>query len=130
MIRIVGSLVVFLVIAWAIAHLLYLGPVRDAAEVVVAWMVWLTAASAIVAALAALGFGLVTGPSRPAWLRFVSTARTGAALIGCALIVIGLLHYRDTEPQGDVRWIVLGLAVLAGAGIVHWWVVRTQRRIL
>lgn len=51
-------------------------------------------------------------------------------MVGCGLIVIGLLHYRDTEPQGEIRWIVLGLAVLAGSGVVHWWVIRTQRQIL
>jgi hypothetical protein len=128
--RVVSSVTVFLVIAWAVAHLLYLGPIRDATEVTLAWVVWLTVASALVAALTVLAFGLVTGPSRPAWLRFVGTARSAAAVIGAALVVVGLLHYRDTEPRGDVRWILLGLLVLAGAGAVHWWVIRTQRRIL
>jgi hypothetical protein len=41
---------------------------------------------------------------------------------------VGLLHYRDTEPQGELRWLVLGLVVLVGAGVVHWWVMRTVRR--
>ncbi len=131
MMRLAGTLLILLMIAWVIAHLLYLGPIREAAEVTVAWAAWLTAASALVAALTALGFGLLAGPSRPAWLRFVGIARTGAAVIGAGLVIVGLLHYRDTEPAGgDVRWIALGLAVLAGAGVVHWWIVRTQRRIL
>jgi len=126
--RTLGSLAALLVVAWAIAHLLYLGPIRDASEVVLAWALWLGAASAVVAALTMLAFGLIAGASNPATLRFVQWARTAAAFIGCALIVIGLLHYRETEPEGEIAWIVLGLAVLAGAGLVHWWVVRAQRR--
>jgi hypothetical protein len=50
-------------------------------------------------------------------------------MVGCGLIVIGLLHYRDTEPHGEIHWVILGQAVLAGAGIVHCWVIRTQREI-
>src|SRR5512134_354220 len=101
--------------------MLYLGPVREAAELTVAWIVWLAAASGLVAAITVLGFGLLQGRSSPAWLRFVRVARTAAALIGGAVVIIGLLHYRDTEPRGEVHWIVLGLAVLAGAAVVHWW---------
>jgi hypothetical protein len=85
--------------------------------------------SSVVAALTVLAFGLATGRNRPAWLRFVGWARAGAAMVGCGLIVIGLLHYRDTEPHGEIHWVILGLAVLAGPGIVHWWVIRTQREI-
>lgn len=70
------------------------------------------------------------GRSRPAWLRFVAWARPGAAVMGCNLVLVGLLRYRDTEPRGEVHWIVLGLAVLVGAGAVHWWVARLQRRAL
>ncbi len=128
--RLVGWVVVALVIAWVLAHLLYLGPIRDAMERTLALAMWFVAASSVVAALTVLGFGLAAGRSRPAWLRFVVWARTAAAMVGCALVVIGLLHYRDTEPRGEIHWIVLGLAILAGAGVVHWWVVRTQRQIL
>jgi hypothetical protein len=128
--RLLGSIVVVLLIGWVIAHMLYLGPVREAAELTVAWIVWLAAASGLVAAVTVLAFGLLQGRSSPAWLRFVKVTRTAAALIGGAVVIVGLLHYRDTEPRGEVHWIVLGLAVLAGAAVVHWWVLRTQRRML
>jgi membrane protein DedA with SNARE-associated domain len=93
-------------------------------------VVWFLSASALVAALTTLGFGLAAGRTRPAWLRFVAWARTGAAMVGGALIIVGLIHYRDTEPRSETHWIVLGLAVLVGAGLVHWWVIRTERRVL
>jgi hypothetical protein len=125
------SLVAFaVVVVWVIAHILVLGPVQDAAEVTITWTLAILAASAVVAAVTVLALGLVLGGSRPAWLRFVEQARTGAAVVGCALVVVGLLHYRDTEPRGEVHWIVLGLVVLVGAAVVHWWVVRVQRRVL
>jgi hypothetical protein len=127
--RALGALAVLLVIGWVVAHLLYLGPIRDAAEVALAWVLWLAAASTLLAAAVMLVVGMVAGHSSPAWLRFARWARTAATVIGSALVVVGLLHYRETEPRGDVSWVVLGLAVLAGAGIVHWWVVRTQRRV-
>ncbi|HXG05664.1 MAG TPA: hypothetical protein VNO23_19885 [Candidatus Binatia bacterium] len=130
MIRLLGLLGIGLVLAWVVAHLLFLGPIRDAAEQALAWLLWLTAASAVAASIAVLAFGLVAGRSRPAWLRFLAWARTGAAVIGCGLVLVGLLHYRDTEPRGEIHWIVLGLAVLAGAGAVHWWVARMHRRVL
>jgi len=72
----------------------------------------------------------MAGRSRPAWLRFVQSARSVAAIIGCGLIVVGLLHYRDTEPSGEIHWIILGLGILLGSGVVHLWVVRTHRRAL
>jgi len=128
--RVLGSVAFALVAVWVIAHVLVLGPVQDAAEVTVAWIAGIAAASAVVAAITVLGLGLALGQSRPAWLRFVEQARTGAAVVGCALIVVGLLHYRDTEPRGEVHWIVLGVVVLLGAAVVHWWVVRVQRRAL
>ena len=64
----------------------------------------------------------------PAWLRFVRIARNVAAVIGGALVVVGLLHYRETEPQGEIYWVVLGVLVLVGSGVVHWWVLREIRR--
>jgi hypothetical protein len=129
MIRLTGWVALLLVIAWVLAHLLYLGPIRDVTETTLAWMFWLGGICGVVAALAVLAFGLAAGSGSPVWLRFVAWSRTGAAVVGCALVVVGLLHYRDTEPQGEIRWIILGLVVLAGACIVHWWVVRTQRRV-
>ena len=69
-----------------------------------AWAVGLVGASAVVAALAALVFGLATGRSRPAWLRFVGWARTAGTVLGGALIVAGLLHYRNTEPRGEIHF--------------------------
>jgi len=109
MARLLSRTAIILVIAWVLAHLLFLGPIREPES--------------------GLAFGPATGRNRPAWLRFVVWVRSGAALIGCGLIVVGLLHYRDTEPRGEIHWVILGLAVLAGAGAVHWWVVRTQREI-
>jgi len=48
-------------------------------------------------------------------------------VLGCALIVVGLVHYRNTEPSGEIHWVVLGMVVLAGSGVVHWWLERIQR---
>lgn len=127
MTRIFGWVGVLLVVAWTVAHLLYLGPVT---ETTMSWILWLVVAMGSVAALAVVAFGLATGGSSPAWFQFVVWARAAAAIVGCALVVVGVLHYRDTEPQGEIRWLVLGLLALATAGIVHWWVVRTQRRTL
>jgi len=129
MTRVAAWVGVLLLVVWVVAHMLYLGPIRDATEVTLAWAVTLTASSAVVAALAVLAFGLAAAGTRPAWLRFVSGARSVAAVIGCALIVVGLLHYRDTEPRGDALWIAVGAAVLVGAAVVHWWVIRTERRV-
>jgi len=126
--RVLGSVAFVLVIVWVIAHLLYLGPIRDAAEITLTWLVWTASASGLVAALTMLAFGLLVGRTSPAWLRFVRRSRTVGAVLGGALVVVGLLHYRDTEPRGDLQWLVLGLAVLVGAGIVHGWVVLTSRR--
>ena len=128
--RVVGWIAALLVVIWMVAHLLYLGPIRDATEAALAVGVWLVCASGLVAALAVLAFGLVAVGSSAAWLRFVAGARSVAAMVGAALIVVGLIHYRDTEPRGEILWIVLGLGVLLGSGIVHLWVIRAQRRVL
>ena len=130
MMRTVGVLAVSLVLVWVVAHVFYLGPVKDATEMALVWTVWVTVAASVVASLTVLAFGLMAGGSRPAWLRFVQSALTVAAIIGCGLIVVGLLHYRDTEPSGEIHWIILGLAILVGSGVVHLWVVRTHRRAL
>jgi len=106
MMRAVGVFAVGLVLVWVIAHVFYLGPVKDATEMALVWTVWVTVAASVVASLTVLAFGLMAGGSRPAWLRFVQSARTVAAVIGCGLIVVGLLHYRDTEPSGEIHWII------------------------
>jgi hypothetical protein len=127
MTRTAGTIALIVVAVWLIAHLLYIGPVQAAAEVTMLWALGIAAASVGVAALVLLAVGLTLGGSRPAWLRFVRGTRTASAVLGCALVVVGLLYYRDF---GQVHWIVLGLAVLVGAGLVHGWVLYAQRKLL
>ena len=115
-------------VVWLLAHLFYVGPVQDATEVGVLWVLGFATASLVGAAIILLVVAMALGQTRPAWLRFVRGARNVAAVVGCALILVGLLHYRDTEPRGEIHWLVIGLVVLAGAGVVHLWLVRTIRR--
>jgi hypothetical protein len=128
MTRVAGSLALLVIAVWVVAHMLYIGPVQDAAEATLMWVLGFGAACLVIAAIVLLGVGVTLGGSRPAWLRFVRLARTIATVAGAALVLVGLLHYRDTAPHGEIRWLVLGLAVLAGALIVHWWVARATRR--
>lgn len=128
MTRGLGTIALAIVVLWLLAHLFYVGAVQDATEVGVLWVLGFATASLVGAAIILLVVAMALGQTRPAWLRFVQGARTVAAVVGCALILVGLLHYRETEPRGEIHWILLGLAVLAGAGIVHLWVVRTIRR--
>jgi hypothetical protein len=128
MTRGLGVIALAIVAVWVVAHLLYIGPLQDAAEITVVWVLGLGAASLVGAAIVLLAVAMTQGSARPAWLRFVRGARNAAAVIGGGLIVVGLLHYRETEPQGEIYWVVLGLAVLLGAGVVHLWVVRAIRR--
>jgi hypothetical protein len=123
-----GVIALAIVAVWVIAHVLYIGPVQEAAEATLVWVLGLGAASLVAAAMVLLAVAMAQGGSRPAWLRFMQIARNVAAVVGCALILVGLLHYRETEPQGEIYWVVLGLVVLAGAGVVHWWVLREIRR--
>jgi hypothetical protein len=126
--RALGGIALAIVAVWVVAHVLYIGPVQEAAESTLVWVLGLAAASLLGAAMVLLGVAMAQGGSRPAWLRFVRVARNVAAVVGCALILVGLLHYRETEPQGEIYWLVLGLMVLAGSGVVHWWVLRETRR--
>jgi len=126
--RAAGAVAAALVGVWVVAHLLYIGPVQEAAEATVVWILAFFVACLVIAAMVLLAVGLVLGESRPVWLRVVRLARSVAGVVGSALVLVGLLHYRDTEPNGEVHWLVLGLVVLAGALVVHWWVVRTIRR--
>src|SRR3989442_14911553 len=80
--RVVGWIAALLVVIWMVAHLLYLGPIRDATEAALAVGVWLVCASGLVAALAVLAFGLVAVGSSAAWLRFVAGAPALAAGVG------------------------------------------------
>src|SRR2546430_10554602 len=99
MIRGLGVIAFALLAVWVVAHLLYIGPVQDAAEVTLVWVIGLAAASLVGAAMVLLAVAMVIGDSRPAWVRFVREARNVAAVVGGALILVGLLHYRDTEPH-------------------------------
>ncbi len=130
MTQILGTLGIALIAVWVIARMLYLGPIEDVADLAVTWLTGLMGVSAVIAALTVLGCGLVMGRTSAAWLRFVHRARTIATIIGCALVIVGLLRYLDTEPQGEITWLVLGLVVLAGAAVVHGWVAVTERRNL
>jgi hypothetical protein len=127
--RLLGSAAFLLVVVWIVSHVFQLGPIRDAAETTLAWVLWAGAASGILAALTLLAVGLYLGRTRPSWLRFVRLSRTVGALVGGVLVLIGLLHYRDTQPSGSLQWLVLGLAVLVAAGLVHGWILLTSRRM-
>ena len=128
MTRGLGAIALAIVVVWLLAHLLYVGPVQGATEVGVLWVLGFATSSLVGAAIILLVVAMALGQTRPAWLRFVRGARNVAAVVGCALILVGLLHYRDTEPRGEIHWLVIGLVVLAGAGVVHLWLVRTIRR--
>jgi hypothetical protein len=119
-----------LVALWVVAHLLYLGPVQAVTEAVMAWLAGLTALSAVIASVTLLGCGLIQGGTSSAWLRFVALARSVTAVVGAALVIVGLLHYRDTEPRGDLAWLAAGGAILAAALLVHAWLAVAERRHL
>jgi hypothetical protein len=126
--RVAGGLALAVVSVWVAAHLLYVGPVQAAPEATLLWVVVFAIACLVIAAMGLLAVGLALGQTRPAWLRFVRLARTSGILIGSGLIVVGLLHYRETEPHGEILWLVLGVVILTGTLIVHWWVQRATCR--
>jgi O-antigen/teichoic acid export membrane protein len=116
---------------WFVVHVLYVGPMEaPAAEITLVWVLGIAALGLVVAAVVLLGLGRLHGRTRPAWLRFVRLARDATAAVGAALVIVGLLHYRDTEPHGDILWVVLGVVVLVGSGLVHWSIVRARRNEL
>jgi len=102
MTRGLGAIALAIVVVWLLAHLFYVGPVQDATEVGVLWVLGFATASLVGAAIILLVVAMALGQTRPAWLRFVRGARNVAAVVGCALILVGLLHYRDTEPRGEI----------------------------
>ena len=128
MTRALGTLALGVVGVWLVAHVLWIGPVESAAETTVMWILGIAAASVTLAGIALLCVGLVLGRTQPAWLNYVRFARSGTVVLGCLIIVIGLLHYRNTEPRGEIHWVVIGLFVLVVAAAVQWWLTREQKR--
>jgi hypothetical protein len=122
------TIVFGLVAVWVVAHLLAISPLQQAAENTLVWGVLLATGSVVVAAVAVLSVALVRGGTNLVWLRVVHFARALAAIIGCGLVVLGLLRYRDTAPQGEIHVVVAGLVMLLAAGLVHGWLVVTERR--
>jgi hypothetical protein len=128
MTRALGTLALGVVGVWLVAHVLWIGPVESAAETTVMWILGIAAASVTLGGIALLCVGLVLGRTQPAWLNYVRFARSGAVVLGSLIIVIGLLHYRNTEPRGEIHWVVIGLFVLIVAAAVQWWLTREQKR--
>jgi hypothetical protein len=122
------TIVLGVIAVWIVAHLLAISPLEDAAENTLIWGVFIATGSVLVAAMAVLSVALARGGTNLAWLRVVHFARALAAVIGSGLIVLGLLRYHDTAPHGEVHVIVVGLVVLLAAGLVHGWLIFTERR--
>jgi len=129
MTRALGTLALGVVGVWLVAHVLWIRPVESAAETTVMWVLGIAAASAALGGIALLCVALVLGRTQPAWLNYVRFARNGAVVLGSLIIVVGLLHYRNTEPRGEIHWVVLGLLVLVVAAGVQWWLAREARRV-
>ena len=104
-----------------------MGPVETAAETTAMFALGLLTGGVGIAAIVILAVALAAGSTQPALLKFARGARNAAAVLGCALIVVGLVHYRSTEPRGEIHWVVLGMAVLVGSAVVHWWLLRVER---
>ena len=129
MTRTLGTLALGLVGVWLVANVLLVGPAESGSERVAMWVFGFIAAAVTIAGLILLCVGLVLGRTQPAWLNYVKFARTGAVILGCLSVVLGLLHYRNTEPRGEIHWVLFGLFVLLVAGAVQWWLGRQARRI-
>jgi len=124
MTRALGTVGLAVLAAWVVAHVLYIGPVEAALEATVVWILVFVIASLVLAAVVLLVAGLAMGASRPVWVKFVRAARMVATVAGGALVLVGLIHYRDTAPRGEIHWLALGVVVLLGAGALHWWLAR------
>jgi hypothetical protein len=129
MTRALGTLALGLVGVWLVANVLLLGPAESGSERTAMWVFGFIAAAVTIAALILLCVGLVLGRTQPAWLNYVRFARTGAVALGCLIVVLGLLHYRNTEPRAEIQWVVFGVLVLVVAGAVDWWLARQAKRV-
>ena len=127
MARTLGTVALGFVGFWLIAHLLWMGPIETAAQTAVMWALGLLTGGVGVAAIASLAVALSVGGTQPALLKFAHGARNAAAVLGVALILVGLVHYRSTAPNSEIHWVVLGAMVLVGSGVVHWWLQRVER---
>ena len=128
MTRALGTLALGLVGVWLVANVLLLGPAEPGSERAAMWVFGFIAAAVTIAGLILLCVGLVLGRTQPAWLNYVRFARTGAVVLGSLIVVLGLLHYRNTEPRAEIHWVVFGLFVLVVAAAVHWWLTRQAKR--
>ena len=125
--RALGILALGIVGFWLVAHLLWMGPLETAAETTAMFALGLLTGGVGVASIVILAIALVMGGPQPALLKFAHGARNASVVLGSALIIVGLIHYRNTEPRGEIHWVVLGTVVLLGSAVVHWWLRRVQR---
>lgn len=129
MTRALGTLALGLVGVWLVANVLLVGPAEPGSERTAMWVFGFIAAAVTIAGLILLCVGLVLGRTQPAWLNYVRFARTGAVVLGSLIVVLGLLHYRNTEPRAEIHWVVFGLFVLVVAAAVQWWLTRQAKRV-
>src|SRR5437763_3066097 len=106
--RALGILALGIVGFWLVAHLLWMGPLETAAETTAMFALGLLTGGVGVASIVILAIALVMGGPQPALLKFAHGARNASVVLGSALIIVGLIHYRNTEPRGEIHWVVLG----------------------
>ena len=68
MTRGLGAIALAIVVVWLLAHLLYVGPVQDATEVGVLWVLGFATSSLVGAAIILLVVAMALGQTRPAWI--------------------------------------------------------------
>ena len=124
--RALGGLALGILAFWLVVHLILMGRTNNTAEATAMFALGIVTGAVGVAAIAILTVGLALGGPSPALVKVAESARTAAAVLGCTLIIVGLVHYRSTEPHGEIHWVVLGMMVLLGAGVVHWWLGRVK----